>query len=1386
VTAAFTVAAMVLFTFMVVAPPGAASAAPAATGAHQPAAKAKYSTPAGCNKAQKPGPSGKLYAQCFAMVASAVENSIMANPDTPPAGALGPTQIQDAYQLPPTGQGQTVAVVDAFGDTSAEADLDVFRAQYGLPPCTTANGCFKKVDQNGGTNYPANDSGWGLETSLDLDAVSSACPACNIMLVEADDDTIGNLGIAANEAVALGAKYVSNSYGLSGEASGETTLDQDYTHPGVAVTASTGDTGNVTNWPATNPNVVAVGGTTLIQDSSSARGWDETAWSEGGSGCSKYESQPAYQTGITTDCANRAIADISADADPDTGLAVYDTLGENGWLQVGGTSLSSPLVAAMYALAGTPVTGTFPVTYPYQAQAGSLNDVTQGTDGACGNVLCTAGPGWDGPTGLGTPHGVAALSTGPHGDIAGTVTSQASGAPIAGATVSTPEGFGARTDASGHYDMNVPVGTYDVTASAFGFESQTTSGVTVSEGTSTTVNDSLAIAPTHTLSGNVTDGSGHGWPLYAKITIDGYPGGPVYTNPFTGHYSVTLPAGFTANLQVNPVAGGYTTADAQVQIGDTDTVQNVPVTIDTASCTAPGYKFQGIAENFTGWTGTTTQDGWTQVDNLGNGEVWRFDNPGNESPPGGGDLDFAIEDSFHYGSGHSQDASLVSPVADLSTATDPTISFVTYYFEFPGDNSQTGDVDLSLDGGTTWTTVWHQTTAIIGPDGVNQISIPIPQAAGDANVRIRFHYTGANESGNWGVDNVQVGTHACELVPGGLVAGRVTDNNTGKPVNEAKVSVDSTGDSGTSVATPADPALGGGYYSLFTTASGSQSLTASQGRYTSVHATTAVVNDAVTRQDFALQAGHLTVTPGSVTATETLGASTTSTVQFTNNGTEPVTVTLGEQNGVFTPTASGNGAPLSLIKGHFSTGRAAGGSAGTARPSQSPDASPWADIANYPMPVMDNAVAYNDGKVYSVDGFNGNVNVANGYVYDPAAGSWSPIADAPAPLENPAAAFAGGKLYLIGGWNDAGGIDAETFVYDPVSNTWSNGPRMPVALAAPAVTVLNGDIYVVGGCTGTSNCAPTSNEVYRYDPSANSWTRLADYPTPVAFGACAGIAGEVVCAGGNDADTDTSLTATYLYDPDTNTWSQGADMPVDAWGALASGANDRLQVTGGAINNSAVVTNQAFEYNPVTDSWAALPNANNAEYRGGGSCGMYQIGGSTGGFTPVPSADVLPGYDECGTSGVPWLSAGTTQFSVAPGASATVPVTMDSSVVPQPGAYTAKLLVSSNSPYSYAPIGATMTVNPPASWGEITGTVTDAGTGSPLAGAIVQIDTLGGTGAVTYTLNTDASGHYQLWLDTRDDPLQVIVADDGYKPQAMSVKIKRGSSTTANFALLKV
>jgi subtilase family serine protease len=332
---------------------------------------------------------------------------------TTPSG-FGPSDLQSAYGLTSAaasnGSGHTIAIVDAYDDPNAEADLAKYRSYYGLSACTTANGCFKKVSQTGSTtSLPSGDSGWAEEISLDVDMASAMCPKCNILLVEATSASYANLGTAVNEAVKLGAKYVSNSYGGSDSSSDSSYDTAYYKHAGVAITVSSGDSGYGVEYPASSQYVTAVGGTALTKSGSTTRGWTETAWSDAGSGCSSYETKPSWQT--DTSCSKRVVADVSAVADPNTGVSVYDSYGVTaGWYTFGGTSVSSPIIAGVYALAGTPSSGSYPSSFPY-AHTSSLNDVTSGSNGSCSvSYYCTARSGYDGPTGLGTPSGTTAFA----------------------------------------------------------------------------------------------------------------------------------------------------------------------------------------------------------------------------------------------------------------------------------------------------------------------------------------------------------------------------------------------------------------------------------------------------------------------------------------------------------------------------------------------------------------------------------------------------------------------------------------------------------------------------------------------------------------------------------------------------------------------------------------------------------------------------------------------------------------------------------------------------------------------------------------------------------------------------------------------------------------
>ncbi|WP_405990884.1 putative Ig domain-containing protein [Streptomyces sp. NBC_00986] len=382
-------------------------------------------------------------ASCFAQRRTDIKQQLASAVHADAAAAvsgLSPANLHSAYALPSTGgSGLTVAVVDAYNDPNAESDLATYRSNFGLSACTKASGCFKQVSQTGSTtSLPTNDTGWAGEEALDIDMVSAVCPNCNIILVEATSATDANLGTAENEAVTLGAKFVSNSWG-GDEASTQTSEDTSYfKHPGVAITVSSGDEAYGAEYPATSQYVTAVGGTAL-STSSNSRGWTESVWKTsstegGGSGCSAYDAKPTWQT--DTGCTKRMEADVSAVADPATGVAVYDTYGGSGWAVYGGTSASSPIIAGVYALAGTPGSSDYPAKYPY-SHTSNLYDVTSGNNGSCStSYFCTAGTGYDGPTGWGTPDGTAAFTSGTTTGNTVTVTNPGSQSTVTGSTAS--------------------------------------------------------------------------------------------------------------------------------------------------------------------------------------------------------------------------------------------------------------------------------------------------------------------------------------------------------------------------------------------------------------------------------------------------------------------------------------------------------------------------------------------------------------------------------------------------------------------------------------------------------------------------------------------------------------------------------------------------------------------------------------------------------------------------------------------------------------------------------------------------------------------------------------------------------------------------------------
>jgi subtilase family serine protease len=398
-----------------------------AAGPRTAAELAGYGTrPAGC--AARTGP---RVAHCYLSAAPAPARAAAALHAAPAAvGATCAVDEQDGYSpcnlrgaylltslVSSHGKGQTVAVVDAYDDPDAASDLATYRSNFGLPPCTTASHCFKKVNQDGVQgDYPTGDMGWGQEISLDLDMVSAICPKCHILLVEANSNGFGDLFAAEQEAITLGAHVVSNSWG-TGEFSGETSYDSTLDTPGEAITFSSGDGAYQAGvqYPSASPYVTSVGGTTLTPITT-GRHWSEKTWvtagqppTQGtGSGCSAYEAKPAWQT--DTGCGDRTTADVSAVAANVLGYDSYES-GGGGWYFFFGTSVASPITAGVYALAGNASAQTVaPASLAY-ASTTHLHDITKGlATGTCAptTYLCKAVKGYDGPTGLGTPKGIGA------------------------------------------------------------------------------------------------------------------------------------------------------------------------------------------------------------------------------------------------------------------------------------------------------------------------------------------------------------------------------------------------------------------------------------------------------------------------------------------------------------------------------------------------------------------------------------------------------------------------------------------------------------------------------------------------------------------------------------------------------------------------------------------------------------------------------------------------------------------------------------------------------------------------------------------------------------------------------------------------------------------
>ena len=1064
------------------------------------------------------------------------------------------------------------------------------------------------------------------------------------------------------------------------------------------------------------------------------------------------------------------------------GVNVRSSVPGNAYASFNGTSMASPHLAGTVALlwsAAPALKGDVTAT-----RALLDNSAIDKEDAQCGGTADD-----NNVFGEGRLDALALLNAAPIGDT-GTLTGKvtaAGGAAVSGAAVTvtqtgTPDKV-LTTNTTGTYSAVLPAGDYNLSVAAFGYKGQTGTA-TVAVNTTTTKNFTLESAPTVNVGGTITDGSGHGWPLYAKVSVEG-PGGVFdYTTPTNGRYTLKVPSSSTYSLKIESQIPGYQTVSQPITVGTGNLTKNVAVPVRTDACTtAPGYKYgsDGVYETF---DNTAAPSGWTVVDNKNNGQVWNFEDLGNRGNLTGSAGGFAIVDSDRFGSGGQQDTSLVSPVVDLTAVTAPKISFNQDLNWLGGEKA---DVDLSIDGGTTWTNVLTQAADVRGAK-----EIAIPTAAGKSAVQVRFHYYDASYEWWWEVDNVLIGsTVNCVPVGGGLVVGNVKDANTNAFVNGAVVTRDDkTSETATTVATPEDTGLADGFYWLYSSDSDEHGFTAKAGNYVAANQTVNVEADWVTQADYTLAAGRLAVAPSSLEANLKLpGGKTTKQFTVTNTGGAPVDVKFGERDGGFTlQNADGStttksevfnstGAPLQRLQVPTSFGNVQSGKVGVKTAPAKPMAAPWTDIADYPATVMDNRVVNLEGKVYSIAGGNGSASTANSYVYDPATLAWTAIAPLPGARNAVTVGAVGGKIIASSGWG-AAGPDAGTYSYDPATNAWSTVAANPAPRAAAGQAVLDGKLYAVGGCT-TAGCTPMSNSVVAYDAASNTWATLANYPKSVAFASCGAVDGKIYCSGGNDGAV--AQKAGYVYDPGADSWTAIADAPADHWAASFAVAGGKLLVVGGV--QAGAVTNAGFAFDTAAGTWAALPNANQPRYRGGAACGFYKVGGSSGGFTATVDSEALPGLEDCSESSadVSWLSIDKTEATLAPGEKVTVKVGL-SAAVDQPGTYTGTVTIGENTPYAVDAVDVKMNVTPPTTWSKLMGTVTGvatSGTTAPLGGAIVQVDSW----AQSYTFITESDGTYAYWLDRRNNPLTLIAAKDGYKPQTRATKLVNGEPAVEDFAL---
>ncbi len=881
-------------------------------------------------------------------------------------------------------------------------------------------------------------------------------------------------------------------------------------------------------------------------------------------------------------------------------------------------------------------------------------------------------------------------SLGPQGHIQGVVYDSSgtpAGDPIANAAItaikSITQSFQAMSGGDGVYAFTLPTGTYTLTAQAYGYEPVSIAGVDVVSGTTTTVNIPMTATTSYVVSGTVSDAMA-GWPLYAHITIKGDPITPppsvsdFWTNPVSGFYSVTLAGDITYTFHVEAWSDGYDSVDVVVGPLTANQTTNITLTADMTACAAPGYgAAAGIKESF---DDTSIPNGWTVIDNAGTGAVWAFDNPGGRSNNTGGEGNFAIADSDDAG-GVDMDTELRTPVMDFTSMTTVTLQFKYDFNSY--SNNEIADVDVSNDGGSTWTNVWQRT----GDDdrGPKTATIDISSiAAGHANVMVRFHYYNANYDWYWEVDDVIVGDPTCRLHAGGLMVGNIYDGNTFAPLADSTVMSDE-GERETSVATP-DPNVDDAFYTLFI-GTGTRTVTATHsGGYAPSVVTATAVQSGTISQDFYLDAGMLDYTPEGLSASLDLGTSVTHPFTISNNGAAPASFELMELDRGMEALA-----PISIPSSH----------------TRFRHSKPSIGIAP--------SVAYTGGSggfapLAGEPAYGFELYPGSNFVYitnTSAPGSWkvvSPFSGSPYAAD-----------FLYGDFSKLYVLDADSNEFAVVDT--ATGSKSAIATVDPAsgetwtgmAGALDGTLYVA-----STNCSSRST-LYTLNPDNGDLSEIGE----ITNGSC--IIGIAVNAEGE------------IYGLDLNDVLLKIDPATGAGTVIGSVGYDANYAQGMDFEEDSDVLYIAAYNN--TSSQGELRIADT-------STGNTTLVGAFPGGAEVDGLAFATG----GAADVPWLSEEPVSGTVAGGSSQPITITFDASAVPQPGIYHAQLRIKEDTPYSVDNVPVTMTVTAPPDWGKLTGVVSTTGhcdnQPAPLEGVDVLIQGASGT----YTATTDANGSYAWWL----------------------------------------